>query len=131
MLRIRSTTPLYWTSNLLAFSVCSKSSLFILKTRDFLIRDEDLQCGSSRGQGMRLDKIGLAEDFPRITQKYRKSSARLEDFWALVPRAGQQGFMSSTFQGHCGMWSRWDVALHSMLYTMLYNTCYIQCYITY
>ena len=37
--------------------------------------------------GMHFYRIGLAEGFPRITQKYRQPSTRLEEFWALVLRA--------------------------------------------
>ena len=71
MLRIRSTTTLYWTflnSNLLALSVCSESSLFILKTGDFSISDEDLQCGSSSGQEMLLNKSVWLKVFPKLSK---------------------------------------------------------------
>ena len=62
---------------------------FSLKTRDFSISDEDLQCGRSRGWGC-FGQIRLSEGFPRMTQKYRKPSDRLEDFRALVPQVVDQ-----------------------------------------
>ena len=58
---------------------------------DFSIRDKiyNVVAVVDSWLGMLLDKNRLSEGFPRITQKNRKPLDRLEEFRALVPRAGK------------------------------------------
>ena len=61
--------------------------LFILNTRNFASIWRGFTQRQQSWFGMLLDKIRLSEGYPRITQKYRKPSDRLEAFRAPVPRA--------------------------------------------